>query len=109
MMRQRLSGVSLLALAVGLSPHAATAQDDTETSTLEPIIITATKRSEDYFLLPSAADIANAEELQTRDIDAVADLDRIFPDVNIRSRSSRAYANFTIRGQASLDFYNPST
>lgn len=109
MMRHRLSGVSLLALAVSLSPHAATAQDDTETSTLEPIIITATKRSEDYFLLPSAADIANAEELQMRDIDAVADLDRIFPDVNIRSRSSRAYANFTIRGQASLDFYNPST
>ena len=109
MMRHRLSGVSLLALAVGLSPQISAAQDTTETSTLEPIIITATKRSEDYFLLPSTADIANADELLTRDIDTVADLDRIFPDVNIRSRSSRTYANFTIRGQASLDFYNPST
>ncbi|WP_439622089.1 TonB-dependent receptor [Shinella sp.] len=110
MMRHRLSGVSLLALAVSLSPQGVSAQDAaTEAMTLEPIIITATKRSEDYFLLPSAADVATAEELQTRNIDTVADLDRIFPDVNIRSRSSRTYANFTIRGQASLDFYNPST
>ncbi|MCJ8055320.1 TonB-dependent receptor [Shinella curvata] len=109
MMRHRLSGVSLLALAVGLSPQISVAQDTAETSTLEPIVITATKRSEDYFLLPSATDIANADQLLMRDIDTVADLDRIFPDVNIRSRSSRTYANFTIRGQASLDFYNPST
>jgi pesticin/yersiniabactin receptor len=109
MMRHRLSGVSLLALAVSLSPQGVLAQDSAEATVLEPIIITATKRSEDYFLLPSTTDIANAEELHMRGIDTVADLDRIFPDVNIRSRSSRAYANFTIRGQASLDFYNPST
>ncbi|MBD8686614.1 MULTISPECIES: TonB-dependent receptor [unclassified Rhizobium] len=109
MMRHRLSGVSLLALAVSLSPQSVFAQDSDEATVLKPIIITATKRSQDYFLLPSATDIARAEELKTRDIDTVADLDRIFPDVNIRSRSSRAYANFTIRGQASLDFYNPST
>ncbi|MGQ3276001.1 MAG: TonB-dependent receptor, partial [Shinella sp.] len=90
MMRHRLSGVSLLALAVSLSPQSALAQDSAEATVLEPIIITATKRSEDYFLLPSATDIANAEELHMRGIDTVADLDRIFPDVNIRSRSSRA-------------------
>lgn len=109
MMRHSLSGVSLLALAVSLSPTSVLAEDTATASTLEPIIITATKRSEDYFLLPSTADIANADALLSRGIDTVADLDRIFPDVNIRSRSSRAYANFTIRGQASLDFYNPST
>lgn len=109
MMRHRLSGVSLLALAVGLSPQDILAQDNEATTMLERITITATKRSEDYFLLPSATDIATAEDLESRDIDTVADLDRIFPDVNIRSRSSRTYANFTIRGQASLDFYNPST
>lgn len=109
MMRHRFSGVSLLAIAVALSPQIADAQDDSGVSTLEPIIITATKRSTDYFLLPSTADIANAEELRRRNIDTVSDLDRVFPDVNIRSRSSRTYANFTIRGQASLDFYNPST
>ncbi|MCW5711362.1 TonB-dependent receptor [Shinella sp.] len=109
MMRHSLSGVSLLALAASLSPYSAMAQDAAAASTLEPIIITATKRSEDYFLLPSTADIADTDVLLSRDIDTVADLDRIFPDVNIRSRSSRAYANFTIRGQASLDFYNPST
>lgn len=107
MMRHRLSGVSLLAL--GLTSQLAHAQDEATAMTLEPIIITATKRSQDYFLLPSATDIANPEELQRRSIDAVADLDRVFPDVNIQSRSSRTYANFTIRGQASLDFYNPST
>lgn len=109
MMRHRLSGVSLLALAVSLLPQDVLAQDSGGATVLEPVIITATKRSEDYFLLPSATDIANAEELHMRGIDTVSDLDRIFPDVNIRSRSSRAYANFTIRGQASLDFYNPST
>jgi pesticin/yersiniabactin receptor len=109
MMRHSLSGVSFLALAVSLSPTSVLAEDTATASTLEPIIITATKRSEDYFLLPSTADIADADALLSRGIDTVADLDRIFPDVNIRSRSSRAYANFTIRGQASLDFYNPST
>ena len=68
-----------------------------------------TKRIEDYFFLPSSVDVADAETLQLRDIDTVADLDRVFPDVNINTRSSRAYTNFTVRGQASLDFYNPST
>ncbi|MGL1446924.1 Plug domain-containing protein, partial [Vibrio parahaemolyticus] len=34
--------------------------------------------------------------------------DRLFPDVNVRARSSRAYSNFTIRGQSSVDFYNPT-
>lgn len=109
MTRQSLSGVSLLALLVGMQPQAATAQDNSEETALKPIVVTSTKRSTDYFLLPSAFDVAGPDELQQRDVQTVADLDRIFPDVNIRTRSSRAYANFTIRGQASLDFYNPST
>ncbi|MCA0342589.1 MAG: aspartate kinase, partial [Proteobacteria bacterium] len=77
MMRHSLSGVSLLALAVSLSPTSVLAEDTATASTLEPIIITATKRSEDYFLLPSTADIANADALLSRGIDTVADLDRI--------------------------------
>lgn len=108
-MRSCLSGISLLAIAAGLLPQGAIAQEISDVTMLEPVLVTATKRSQDYFLLPSAMDIAELEELERRNIDSVADLDRIFPDVNIRSRSSRAYANFTIRGQASLDFYNPST
>lgn len=109
MMRHRLSGVSVLAIIAVMLPKVANAQDASDDTVLAPIVITATKRQEDYFLLPSTVDVANAEELSVRNIDSVADLDRVFPDVNIRTRSSRAYSNFTIRGQASLDFYNPST
>lgn len=109
MMRHRFSSVSAIAILASVLSQAAAAQEASEETALAPIVITSTKRSEDYFVLPSAIDIATAEDLQVRNIDTVADLDRIFPDVNIRTRSSRAYSNFTIRGQASLDFYNPST
>ncbi len=109
MMRHRLLGVSALAIIASTQPNGAVAQEVSSDTVLAPIVITATKRSEDYFLLPSTVDFASADELSVRNIDSVADLDRVFPDVNIRTRSSRAYSNFTIRGQASLDFYNPST
>lgn len=107
MMRHRLCGVSAI-LAAAL-PQPAAAQQASQGTLLERIVITSTKRSQDNFAVPSTVDVANADALRIRNIEKVADLDRIFPDVNIRTRSSRAYANFTIRGQASLDFYNPST
>ncbi len=107
MNRQHLAGVSLIALIATSIP--ATAQEPIDTTLLEPIVVTSGKRSEDLFLLPSAIDVATPKDLQMRNVTSVADLDKVFADLNIRSRSSRAYANFTIRGQASLDFYNPST
>ncbi len=109
MIRHSLRGVSALAIVASTLPQGARAQDAAGDTVLAPLVITATKRSEDYFLLPSTVDVASAKDLAVRNIDSVADLDRVFPDVNIRTRSSKAYSNFTIRGQASLDFYNPST
>ncbi|EKF17495.1 TonB-dependent receptor [Nitratireductor pacificus] len=109
MKHKLLREASLLALATGLSLHGASAQDFSGTTLLERLVITSTKRSEDYFAVPALVDVAEPGELRRRNIDSVADLDRVFPDVNIRARSGRTYSNFTIRGQASLDFYNPST
>ncbi|WP_025030273.1 TonB-dependent receptor [Nitratireductor aquibiodomus] len=109
MKHKLLRDVSLLALVTGLSLQGASAQDYSDSTLLERLTITATKRNQDYFALPATIDIAQPDALERRNIDNVADLDRVFPDVNIRTRSGRTYANFTIRGQASLDFYNPST
>lgn len=52
--------------------------------------------------------VRSAAELRTAGVEKVADLEKVFPGLTIRSRGNRAYANFTVRGLTSADFYNPS-
>ncbi|MBW9088556.1 hypothetical protein JNB91_11935 [Rhizobium wenxiniae] len=66
MMRHRFSSVSAITILAGVLPQAAAAQDAATETALAPIVITSTKRSEDYFVLPSTVDIATAEDLQVR-------------------------------------------
>jgi len=52
--------------------------------------------------------VRSAEELRATGVEKVADLEKVFPGLTVRSRGNRAYANFTVRGMSSPDFYNPS-
>lgn len=52
--------------------------------------------------------VRSAAELQSAGVTTVADLEKVFPGLTIRSRGNRAYANITVRGVTSPDFYNPS-
>mgnify|MGYP002177920857 FL=1 len=116
-----LRGVSLATLALGLAQSAAHAQDaqdaqDTDevivsadgAILLDTLMVTATKRDEDPFEIDGAVEVAKPENLTPRNFIKFNQLDRVFADVNIRQRSSRAYSNITIRGQSSVDFYNPT-
>lgn len=68
----------------------------------------ASKRQQERLDIPTGIGVVTGDELAQRDFKSVSDLDRVFPDVNIRSRSTRAYTNITVRGQSAVDFYNPT-
>jgi len=113
-----LRGVSLATLALCLTHAGARAQDAEESEGvvigadgvvfLDTVTVFATKREEDPFDIDGAVEVATPEDLLPRNFIKVDQLDRVFADVNIRQRSSRAYTNITIRGQSSVDFYNPT-
>lgn len=102
-----LLGASAVIMLSGLTPHPAAAQSRGVTR-LDPIMVESTKRAENPFDVSGSIQAATQDELQQRNITTVDQIDRMFPDVNIRPRSSRAYSNITIRGQSSVDFYNPT-
>lgn len=104
MMRHVLTSASVLALLAG----AAAAQTATEPVSLGRIVLSSIKRAGDAFRESITADVASAAEIEARGAASVADLERVFPSFAVDTRSSRVYANVTIRGQSSLDFYNPS-
>ena len=56
----------------------------------------------------AAVTVRNADELEKAGVKQVQDLEKVFPGLEIRSRGSRAYANVSVRGMSSPDFYNPS-
>jgi pesticin/yersiniabactin receptor len=111
-MKTKACGASLTLLGIALIPTHAVAQEaDTSLAgtVLEPITVVSTKRAQDAFDVPSAISVATAEDLAQRNFQTVGDLDRVLSDVEINQRSSRVYSNVTIRGQSSVDFYNPTT
>ena len=52
--------------------------------------------------------VRSAEELRSAGVTKVADLEKVFPGLTIRSRGNRAYTNVTVRGITTADFYNPA-
>ncbi len=96
--------LSLLALALATPAQAA----DNEPVELPALTVKATKREQRLEDIAGAADVATPDEILPRGLRRTDQLDRVFTDVHIRQRSSRAFDNFTIRGQSSADFYNPA-
>lgn len=83
-------------------------QAQQEPTVLPTVTVTATKRYQKTAEIAGAIDTATPEDLAPRGLQSVDQIDRVFTDVHIRQRSSRAYSNITIRGQSSVDFYNPT-
>lgn len=114
MLRQNYkTSCSILALALmgtmsGVWAQDATSQSDDATLTLDPIVVFATKRIEEAFDIAADVNVATAKELAGRNFRTLDELDKEFADMSIERRSGRAYTNVTMRGQSSVDFYNPA-
>jgi len=96
------------AICLLLPAQIAFAQDDEDVFNLGTIIISGAKREEELLKFPGEAVIADENELNGRTVREVSDLDKVFGGVSIGARGSRTYTNISVRGQPSLDFYNPS-
>lgn len=74
-----------------------------------PVVqVTANKRPQDSNKVDGGVSVRTGQELRDAEVTSVGDLEKVFPGLVIRSRGNRAYANFTVRGMSSPDFYNPS-
>ena len=75
---------------------------------LEEITVTANKRAQELEKVDGAVSVRTGEQLREAGVTTVADLEQVFPGLVIRTRGNRAYANVTVRGMSSPDYYNPS-
>lgn len=106
-MRTHLLGcVSTLSLL--FPAQALHAQSETKPNDLGTVFLTGLKREEQLLTFPGGAAIADEADLNARTVRAISDLEKLFSGVSIDSRGSQVYTNISVRGQASLDFYNPS-
>lgn len=108
MNRNLFNTVCVAALTFGATPLGAQETSGVDVFELGTVYIVGAKRPQDALSFPGAVAQVDASELNGRGVQTVADLDRVFPGLAVDTRSSRVYSNFTLRGQSSLDFYNPS-
>lgn len=96
--------------ALCLAPIALAAQDQAAETPfqLDPIYVSGAKRAETALDYAGTVGQADAKALQNQSVRRVSDLDKVFAGLAIDAQSSRAYTNISVRGAASLDFYNPS-
>ncbi|WFT80489.1 Plug domain-containing protein [Methylobacterium sp. CB376] len=74
---------------------------------LDEVIITSNKREQRLDRVDASVTAVTAARLADNDVRDVSDLQKVLPGIVIESRGNRAYANFTVRGISSPDFYNP--
>lgn len=77
-------------------------------SIIESIVVTASKRERSLANYDGSIQVRFEEDLRAASVNDVADLEKLFPSLLIRNRGNRAYANLSVRGVTSPDFYNPS-
>lgn len=99
---------STLLLALGVASATGALAQSAPVIELDAITVTGTKREQDPLKVDGSIAVATPEDLAQRNVRSIDRLDRVFPDVSISQRSSRVYNNVTIRGQSSIDFYNPT-
>lgn len=109
------NGVALIAILAGLS-QPLQAQDLTETDEprdddsvfLGTLLLDVAKRPQEALTFPGTVITSTGQQVRDRGARTIKDLDLAFPDMTNDVRSSRVYTNITLRGQSSVDFYNPS-
>lgn len=95
------SGALLLSVLVFSSPSFAVVEAET-------MVVTASKRDQVLNQIDAAISVKTGEELERAGVRQVGDLEKVFPGLIIRTRGNRAYANISMRGVTSPDFYNPA-
>lgn len=101
--RFSLSPLSLAVLTAILSPAVAASNQGQEV-----MIIEATKQDIPLERVDNAILIKTGEELEKAGIHEVKDLEKAFPGLMIQTRGNRTYANTTVRGVSSPDYYSPT-
>ncbi len=86
----------------------AQAQPAVEAVVLEELTVTSNKREQRLDKVDGAVSAVTAAKLADTDVCEVSDLQKVLPGVVIANRGSRPFANVTIRGISSPDFYNPA-
>ncbi|WP_409564532.1 TonB-dependent receptor plug domain-containing protein [Methylobacterium sp. J-088] len=71
-------------------------------------MVTSNKREQRLDRVDSAVSVATEARLADNDVRDVGDLHKVLPNTVIANRGNRAYANFTLRGIAAPNFYNPA-
>lgn len=99
---------SATALVVFLYGIDAQAQPAVEAVVLEELTVTSNKREQRLDKVDGAVSAVTAAKLADTDVREVSDLQKVLPGVVIANRGSRPFANVTIRGISSPDFYNPA-
>ena len=79
-----------------------------QSTELGTIVVTSNKISEELQTFDGALSVKTGEELQRANVRTIGDLERVFPGLIVRTRGNRVFANFTVRGISSPDFYNPA-
>lgn len=102
-----LRGTAAAALMLWALPGAAQV-GASEPLRLDSISVTANKRPQRLAEVDGAVAVRTAEDLEQAHVSKVEDLERVFPGLLIRSRGNSAYANVTVRGISSPDYYNPA-
>lgn len=101
-----MKSAASVALMVGTATSAAWAQGAPQS--LSEVVVTANKREQAIDRVDGGVSVVTADQLRDNDVRTVDDLQKVFPGVTIENRGNRAYANFTVRGISSPDYYNPS-
>ncbi|WP_245281530.1 TonB-dependent receptor [Rhizobium sp. AAP43] len=84
------------------------AQDGGGETVLDAITVTAGKREQELGKVDASVTVVSGEELAARGIATVEDLQKVFPGFSMGNRGNRVYANVTVRGMSSPDYFNPT-
>ncbi|AZS19887.1 MULTISPECIES: TonB-dependent receptor [unclassified Caulobacter] len=82
--------------------------DDGSNFQSEALIVTASKRAQALDSLDGQAVVMRGDDIGLSRASSVDQLGGVVGDLTVRQRASRTYLSLTLRGQSSVDFYNPT-
>ena len=99
---------SLPVQAEGIRDGERVASSSSEATRHDSIIVTANKREQSLSGIDSSVQVVTSQELQNAGVTRIAELEKVFPGLLIRSRGNRAYPGISLRGMSSPNFYSPT-
>ncbi|NKA07294.1 TonB-dependent receptor [Ralstonia solanacearum] len=103
-----LAGSTLGAVGAAGAQDSATAAELADVAQLAPVVVTGTKLDASGQTADSATSVASGARLRAAGVARTDELGKLFPELTVTPRSSRAYTLFGMRGTPSSDFYSPA-